>query len=68
MPPLPAAALLEPAREAFTQALQVAATVSGVLVVAAAVLVARLLRRGGEPRVRTSVAAPGALATEAPCT
>ena len=38
--------MLEPAREAFTQALQVAATVSGVLVVAAAVIVARLLRGG----------------------
>ena len=44
LPQLPAADLLDPAREAFTQALQVAATVSGVLIVAAAVLVARLLR------------------------
>jgi DHA2 family multidrug resistance protein-like MFS transporter len=38
-------AVLEPAREAFTQGLQVAATVSGALVVAAAVMVARLLPR-----------------------
>jgi len=44
-----AADLLEPAREAFTQGLQLAATVSGVLVVAAAVLVARFLR-GDAPR------------------
>jgi MFS transporter, DHA2 family, multidrug resistance protein len=35
LPPLVAADVLEPAREAFTQGLQVAATVSGVLVVAA---------------------------------
>ena len=48
LPQLLAADVLEPAREAFTQGLQVAATVSGVLVVAAAVLVARLLRRGDE--------------------
>jgi DHA2 family multidrug resistance protein-like MFS transporter len=47
LPQLDAANVLEPAREAFTQGLQVAATVSGVLVVAATVLVARLLRQGG---------------------
>jgi DHA2 family multidrug resistance protein-like MFS transporter len=47
--PLPAADLLEPARDAFMHGLQVAATVSGVLVVAAAVMVARLLRRGDRP-------------------
>jgi MFS transporter, DHA2 family, multidrug resistance protein len=39
------AGVLEPAREAFTQGLQVAATVSGVLVIMAALMVARLLRR-----------------------
>jgi MFS transporter, DHA2 family, multidrug resistance protein len=50
LPRLLAADVLEPAREAFTQGLQVAATVSGVLVVAAAVIVARLLRRGDEPQ------------------
>jgi DHA2 family multidrug resistance protein-like MFS transporter len=44
-----AAHLLENAREAFTQALQAAATISGVLVVAAAVLVARLLVMDGTP-------------------
>jgi MFS transporter, DHA2 family, multidrug resistance protein len=43
-----AADVLEPAREAFTQALQVAATVSGVLVVASAVMVALLVRRREE--------------------
>jgi MFS transporter, DHA2 family, multidrug resistance protein len=52
LPELLAADVLEPAREAFTQGLQVAATVSGVLVVAAAVLVARLMRRGYESEER----------------
>jgi DHA2 family multidrug resistance protein-like MFS transporter len=67
LPQVPAADLLDPAREAFTQALQIAATVSGVLVVAAAVMIARLLR-GEEPHAATQrPAAPGALATEAPC-
>jgi len=65
LPPLPAADLLEPAREAFTQGLQVAATVSGVLVVVAAVMVARLLRRGDAPRGSEQAAAlPVALATQ----
>jgi DHA2 family multidrug resistance protein-like MFS transporter len=42
--PQPVAAdVLAPAREAFTQALEVAATVSGVLVIAAAILIAKLL-------------------------
>jgi MFS transporter, DHA2 family, multidrug resistance protein len=41
--------VLEPAREAFTQALQAAATVSGVLVVAAAIIVARLVARERRP-------------------
>jgi len=40
-----AADVLEPAREAFVEAIQIGATVSGVLVVAAAFMVARLLRR-----------------------
>jgi MFS transporter, DHA2 family, multidrug resistance protein len=44
LPPQAAAGVLEPAREAFTQGLQVAATVSGALVVAAALLVTVLLR------------------------
>jgi MFS transporter, DHA2 family, multidrug resistance protein len=38
-------ALLAPAREAFTHALQVTATVSGAIIVAAALLVASLVRR-----------------------
>jgi MFS transporter, DHA2 family, multidrug resistance protein len=49
LPQALAADVLESAREAFTQGLQVAATVSGLLVVAAAVMVARLLRSGDEP-------------------
>jgi DHA2 family multidrug resistance protein-like MFS transporter len=44
LPPRAAASVLEPAREAFTHGLQVAATVSGALVVTAALLVATLLR------------------------
>ena len=49
LPQALAADVLESAREAFTQGLQVAATVGGLLVVAAAVMVARLLRSGDEP-------------------
>jgi MFS transporter, DHA2 family, multidrug resistance protein len=44
--------LLERSREAFTQALQAAATVSGVLVLAAAILVARLLTRDRNARAQ----------------
>ena len=66
--PLHAADVLQPAREAFTQALQVAATVSGVLVVAAAVIVVRLLRQGDEARESKDRAAPSvAVATQQPC-
>jgi DHA2 family multidrug resistance protein-like MFS transporter len=66
--PLHAADLLEPAREAFTQGLQVAATVSGVLVVAAAALVARLLRQGDESQESEDRAAPSvAVATQQSC-
>ncbi|HEX6582457.1 MAG TPA: MFS transporter [Thermoleophilaceae bacterium] len=54
LPQLHAADVLEPAREAFIQAVQVAATVSGLLVVAAAVLVARLLRQSGEAPASSS--------------
>jgi DHA2 family multidrug resistance protein-like MFS transporter len=62
-----AADVLGPAREAFTQGLQVAATLSGVLVVAAAVMVARLLRRADEPHeLEESAAAPRVLAAQ-PC-
>jgi MFS transporter, DHA2 family, multidrug resistance protein len=66
--PLFAADVLEPAREAFTQGLQVAATVSGVVVVAAAAMVARLLRRGDELHEAEEATAPSvALATQQPC-
>jgi DHA2 family multidrug resistance protein-like MFS transporter len=61
LPQLDAANVLEPAREAFTQGLQVAATVSGVLVVAAAILVARLLRQGGRAQ-ESEQPAPGSMA------
>jgi DHA2 family multidrug resistance protein-like MFS transporter len=65
--PLLAADVLEPAREAFTQGLQVAATVSGALVVAAAIMVARLLWRGDEPHEADEGAAPAvALAAQQP--
>jgi MFS transporter, DHA2 family, multidrug resistance protein len=68
MPQMLAADVLEPAREAFTQGLQVAATVSGVLVVVAAVFVARLLRRDGEAREPEERALPAAtLAAQQPC-
>ena len=58
-----AADVLEPARDAFMQGLQVAATVSGVLVAGAAIMVARLLLASRE-RER----APIALAAGQPCT
>jgi DHA2 family multidrug resistance protein-like MFS transporter len=64
-----AADVLEPARQAFTDALQVAATVSGLLAVAAAVLVARLVRRGDEshePEAMGIAPAP-TIAVEPPC-
>jgi DHA2 family multidrug resistance protein-like MFS transporter len=53
---------LDPAREAFTQGLQVAATVSGAIIVAAAILVATVVRRRDE---RAPALAP-AVAVE-PC-
>jgi MFS transporter, DHA2 family, multidrug resistance protein len=61
--------VLEPAREAFTQALQVAATVSGVLVAAAAIFVARLLareRQADAPKA-PAIALPSKLAVGQPC-
>jgi DHA2 family multidrug resistance protein-like MFS transporter len=58
--------LLEPAREAFTHALQVAAAVSGVLVVAAAILVTRLLARDRTVHAH-ELALPATLAVEQPC-
>jgi DHA2 family multidrug resistance protein-like MFS transporter len=63
-----AVGVLEPAREAFTQGLQSAATLSGVLIVAAALLVTRLLRQGDEaPKPEPALAPSVALATEQPC-
>jgi MFS transporter, DHA2 family, multidrug resistance protein len=60
--------VLDPAREAFTQGLQVAATVSGVLIVAAAVLVATLLRRGHPTQKSEPTAAPSmAVAPQGSC-
>jgi DHA2 family multidrug resistance protein-like MFS transporter len=47
-----AVGVLEPAREAFTHALQAAATVSGVLVIAAALIVARLVVRDRQASTR----------------
>jgi DHA2 family multidrug resistance protein-like MFS transporter len=68
LPQLQAANVLEPAREAFAQGLQVAATVSGALVIAAALMVARLLRSGDDPQESEVRAAPSvALATSQPC-
>jgi DHA2 family multidrug resistance protein-like MFS transporter len=43
--PAARADLLEPAREAFTHGLQVAATVSGAIILAAAIVIATALRR-----------------------
>jgi DHA2 family multidrug resistance protein-like MFS transporter len=61
--------VLEPAREAFTQALQVASMVSGVLIVVAAVLVLRLLRSGDDRQTseERTVAALVAVPAEQPC-
>jgi MFS transporter, DHA2 family, multidrug resistance protein len=56
------AGVLDPAREAFTDALQVAATVSGAIIVVAAVLIAAPMRRGE----RTRPAVVPAVATD-PC-
>ncbi len=67
LPQLSAAELLEPAREAFTQGLQVAATMSGVLVLVAAVMVARLLRHDEPQESEERAAAPVMLATAQPC-
>jgi MFS transporter, DHA2 family, multidrug resistance protein len=69
LPRVLAADVLDPAREAFTQGLQIAATVSGALVVAAAVIVARLLRRADDsPEPESPAVAPAvAVAIEQPC-
>ncbi len=49
LPAALASDVLEPAREAFTQGYEIAVTLGGVLLVAAAILVTRLLRRDGRP-------------------
>jgi DHA2 family multidrug resistance protein-like MFS transporter len=67
LPQLSAAELLEPAREAFTQGLQVAATMSGILVLAAAVMVARLLRHYEPQESEERAGAPVMPATAQPC-
>jgi MFS transporter, DHA2 family, multidrug resistance protein len=60
--------VLDPAREAFTQGLQVAATVSGVLIVAAALLVATLMRRGDQTQESEPTAAASmAVAPQGSC-
>jgi DHA2 family multidrug resistance protein-like MFS transporter len=61
--------VLEPAREAFTQGLQVAATVSGLLVVVAALMVARLVRSGVEPDASEApeIAPTATMAALQPC-
>jgi DHA2 family multidrug resistance protein-like MFS transporter len=64
LPQLQAADVLEPAREAFVQGLQVAATVSGLLVVAAAVLVARLLRQSDEAPAPSAYVIPATADSE----
>jgi MFS transporter, DHA2 family, multidrug resistance protein len=69
LPPLLGADVLATAREAFTQALQIAATVSGLLVVAAAVMIAKLLRRTDEGREAETqeIEVPATIAVEQPC-
>jgi DHA2 family multidrug resistance protein-like MFS transporter len=68
LPQVLATDLLAPAREAFTLGLQVAATVSGVLLVAAAAIAARLLWRDSESHRSERTAGPAvAVATPQPC-
>jgi DHA2 family multidrug resistance protein-like MFS transporter len=63
-----AADVIESSREAFTQAMQVAATVSAALLVAAAVLVARLVRQGDDTHEARELApASVAVATQQAC-
>jgi DHA2 family multidrug resistance protein-like MFS transporter len=59
--------VLEPAREAFTQALQVTAALSGVLVAAAAIFVARLLARERRAYAPEEPAIAPKLAVEQQC-
>jgi MFS transporter, DHA2 family, multidrug resistance protein len=69
LPGIAAPEVLEPAREAFVHGLQVAATLGGVLMVTAAVLVARLVRRGDEPHQAQAhqPALTSGVAVESPC-
>ena len=64
LPPAARAELLESARDAFTHGLQVAATVSGVVIALAALLVATVLRRAGPEQ---PAAAPARVAVPEPC-
>jgi MFS transporter, DHA2 family, multidrug resistance protein len=67
LPSALAVEVLEPAREAFTQGLQVAATVSGVLIVASALIVAKLMRQDGKAERSERLAPAAAVATESGC-
>ena len=58
---------LEPAREAFTHALQVAASVSGALIVVAALLIATVFRRAQSPDGSEERAPRPATLAVAPC-
>ena len=63
-----AAEVLEPAREAFVQGLQAAASLSSALVILAALMVGRLWWRDHDRRIlRARGVAPAALAAEPPC-
>jgi DHA2 family multidrug resistance protein-like MFS transporter len=69
LPVVMRADFLDPAREAFTQALQLAATVSGAIVAAAALLVATVVRADtpdGSDEHLALLAPPAAIAV-APC-
>jgi MFS transporter, DHA2 family, multidrug resistance protein len=67
LPQLLAADVLDPAREAFTHGLQVAAAVSGVLVIAAAGMIATLLRSDEPQSSELRAARPGAPAPHESC-
>ena len=67
LPSRQGAEVLEHAREAFTQALQVAVTVSGVLVLAAAVMVVMLVRRARAPEERPAPTVTVIPCPEVPC-
>ena len=60
------AEFLDPAREAFTQGLQVAATVSAAIILVAAILVATVLRRA-ETQSDERAAAPAGSRSSRAC-